>query len=117
MSYLFSFKNIYTPNMNSSNLMFFTGPTKSGKSWLLRQNLEKFKLAKQANPVVFHFDLSENLTNENLSFDMFLVQFERMIIAQILRNKLQLFGLDKDLKHRLNPVQEIYRVALKFYDK
>jgi hypothetical protein len=40
-----------------------------------------------------------------------------MIIAQILRNKLQLFGLDKDPKERLNPVQEIYRVALKFYDK
>ncbi|MFO0117616.1 MAG: hypothetical protein ACK521_08380 [bacterium] len=44
-AYMFSFKNIYSPNINSSNLMFFTGPTKCGKSWLLRHNLEKFSSA------------------------------------------------------------------------
>jgi len=36
---MFSFKNIYTENINTSNLMFITGPTKCGKSVLLRQNL------------------------------------------------------------------------------
>lgn len=70
---MFSFKNIYTPNINSSNLMFVTGPTKCGKSWLIRQNIEKFKIAKQANPVVFHFDFNERsstgASNMNLSFD------------------------------------------------
>ena len=40
--FMFSFKNIYTDNINASNLMFLTGPTKSGKSVLLRQNLLKF---------------------------------------------------------------------------
>ena len=34
--FMFSFKNIYSENINCSNLMFVTGPTKSGKSWLLR---------------------------------------------------------------------------------
>ena len=34
--FMFSFKNIYTDNINSSNLMFVTGPTKCGKSVLLR---------------------------------------------------------------------------------
>ena len=40
--FMFSFKNIYSENINSSNLMFFTGPTKCGKSALLRQNLAEF---------------------------------------------------------------------------
>ena len=39
---MFSFKNIYTENINSANLMFITGPTKSGKSVFLRQNLNEF---------------------------------------------------------------------------
>jgi len=40
--FMFSFKNIYTENINSTNLMFITGPTKCGKSVLLRQNLNDF---------------------------------------------------------------------------
>ena len=86
---MFSFKNIYTPNINSSNLMFFTGPTKCGKSWLLRHNIDKFTKARAANPVVFHYDFNGQL----LSFDMFLQQFERMLIEQIVRQKENLFGL------------------------
>ena len=33
--FMLSFKNIYSPNINASNLMFLTGPTKCGKSYLL----------------------------------------------------------------------------------
>ena len=33
--YMLSFKNIYSPNINASNLMFLTGPTKCGKSYFL----------------------------------------------------------------------------------
>lgn len=40
--YIYSFKNIYSENINAENLIFFTGPTKSGKSWLLRYNMRKF---------------------------------------------------------------------------
>ena len=40
--FMYSFKNIYSENINTSNLMFVTGPTKCGKSVLLRQNLRDF---------------------------------------------------------------------------
>jgi predicted AAA+ superfamily ATPase len=43
--FLYSFKNIYSENINAKNLMFITGPTKSGKSWMLRYNLRKFQLS------------------------------------------------------------------------
>ena len=33
--YLLSFHNIYSENINGSSLMFVTGPTQTGKSWLL----------------------------------------------------------------------------------
>jgi predicted AAA+ superfamily ATPase len=45
---MFSFKNIYTPNINCSNLLFITGPTKCGKSYFLEQNLEVFVQNKSA---------------------------------------------------------------------
>lgn len=53
---------------------------------------------------------------------MFLQQFERMLIDQIVRQKANLFGLNEVTgsevpKVKLNPVQEIYVVAVKFYDK
>ena len=40
--FMFSFKNIYSENINTRNLLFLTGPTKAGKSWYLRYNLRKF---------------------------------------------------------------------------
>ena len=76
---MFSFKNIYSENINSSNLMFVLGPTKTAKSWLVRDCMSQFAQAKTARPCIFHFDLSDSV-NENLSFDMFLVEFERMLI-------------------------------------
>lgn len=41
--YMYSFKNIYSDNINGHNLLFVTGPSKSGKSWLLRYNIRKFQ--------------------------------------------------------------------------
>ena len=79
---MFSFKNIYSSNIYSSNLMFFTGPAKCGKTWLLRYNMQKFANASAAKPVVFHYDFKQN---EHLSFDMFLTEFETMLINQIVR--------------------------------
>jgi hypothetical protein len=73
---MFSFKNIYSENINGRNLMFFTGETKQGKSWLLRYNIRKFQASTQ-NPLVFHYDMREL---GMLSFDMFLHSFEQMII-------------------------------------
>lgn len=51
---MFSFKNIYIENINGKNLMFFTGPTKSGKSWLLRYNIRKFA---NSDKVIILFDI------------------------------------------------------------
>jgi nicotinamide riboside kinase len=58
-------------------MMFVTGPSKCGKSWLLRHNMDKFNQAKTARPVVFHYDFAQN---KDLSFDMFLTDFEHMLI-------------------------------------
>ena len=77
--FMFSFKNIYSENINGRNLMFFTGETKAGKSWLLRYNIRKFQASSQ-NPLVFHYDMREL---GMLSFDMFLHSFEQMIIRTL----------------------------------
>ena len=57
--FMHSFKNIYSPNINSSNLMLVTGKTKGGKSYFLRSNLKKFTSKDSHNPVVFHYDFSD----------------------------------------------------------
>ena len=77
--YMFSFKNIYSPNINASNLMFVTGPTQSGKSYYLRHNMQTFTSTDGHRPVVFHYDFNE-LDNININFDTFLVNFENMLI-------------------------------------
>lgn len=41
--YMYSFKNIYSENINVGSLCFITGPTKCGKSWYLRYNMRKFQ--------------------------------------------------------------------------
>ena len=76
---MFSFKNIYSPNVNTSNLMFVTGPTKVGKSYFLRHNMQAFASRERHKPVVFHYDFNEE-ENENICFDTFLVDFEHMLI-------------------------------------
>ncbi len=73
---MYSFKNIYSENINGKNILFVTGPTKSGKSWLVRYNMRKFQQSGQ-NPIVFHYDFREQ---GMLSFDMFLHTFEKRLI-------------------------------------
>lgn len=47
--FMFSFKNIFSENINGYNLMFLTGPTKAGKSWMLRYNIRKFQASSQVS--------------------------------------------------------------------
>lgn len=92
--FMFSFKNIYSENINGRNLMFFTGETKGGKSWLLRYNIRKFQASSQ-NPLVFHYDMREL---GMLSFDMFLHSFEQMIIKTLTeRNRADLAAKKRPL--------------------
>ena len=76
MKSMYSFKNIYSENINGSSAVFLTGPTKCGKSWFLRQNMLKFQNA-QIKPLVFHYDMNHA---KAISFDTFLLTFESMII-------------------------------------
>ena len=76
---MYSFKNIYSENINGSSAIFITGPTKCGKSWFLRRNMRKFQNA-QIKPIVFHYDMSHA---KALSFDMFLHTFETMLINNL----------------------------------
>ena len=91
---MYSFKNIYSENINGRNVMFVTGETKAGKSWLLRYNIRKFQASTQ-NPIVFHYDLKEL---GMLSFDMFLHSFETMMIDTLVkRNQVELATKKKPL--------------------
>jgi predicted AAA+ superfamily ATPase len=76
--FMFSFKNIYSENFNSSNLMFITGPSKCGKSVFLRQNMIDFVETGKHNPVVFHFDFED--MNSIATFDVFLARFEAKLV-------------------------------------
>ena len=107
--FMHSFKNIYSPNINASNLMFITGKTKGGKSYFLRSNLKKFTSKDSHNPVVFHYDFSDQ-ANQNINFDTFLFDFEHMMIDQIVRHHARLFPNG-------NSIEKTLKVALKFYDK
>lgn len=92
--FMYSFKNIYSENINGRNVMFVTGETKAGKSWLLRYNIRKFQASTQ-NPIVFHYDLKEL---GMLSFDMFLHSFETMMIDTLVkRNQVELATKKKPL--------------------
>ena len=78
---MFSFKNIYSENINTAASCFITGPTKCGKSWFIRENLKRFQ--KSSNrPQVYHYDLREQKV---LSFSMFLHSFESMLIENIVK--------------------------------
>ena len=56
---MYSFKNIYSPNINGNGSgCFITGPEKCGKSWFLRYNMRKFE-SNPNKPVVFCVDLKE----------------------------------------------------------
>ena len=81
---MYSFKNIYSPNINGDSLAFVMGPSKSGKSWFLKYNMRKFETSA-VKPLVFHFDLQDAKMK---NFEMFLTSFENMIIEELVkRNK------------------------------
>lgn len=108
---MFSFKNIYSENINSANLAFVTGPAKVGKSWLLRYNLRKFQ-ASQQNPIVFYYDMREH---GMLSFDMFLHSFEKMLIDTLVQKNAQEF---ERAKRPLITVEDMLKsVVFRFYDR
>ena len=74
-----SHKNVFNQNVNSTNLMFITGPTKSGKSMFVKDEMQNFANETKLRPVVFHFDFEEH-SNSMVSFDCFLSRFEAMLI-------------------------------------
>jgi predicted AAA+ superfamily ATPase len=50
--FMYSFKNIYSSNINGRNILFLTGPSKCGKSWFLRYNIRKFQASSQVRHLV-----------------------------------------------------------------
>ena len=77
--FMFSFRDEASTNRNINSLMFITGPELSGKSWLLKHNLEKFQSAK-VTKLHFHIDLN-NFGSLNL--ESFLDIFEGEIISTL----------------------------------
>ena len=75
-------KNVFQENVNSANLMFITGPTKSGKSVFLRENMREFAGSSKHKPVVFHFDFADQM-NSMVTFDCFLSNFEAQLIETL----------------------------------
>ncbi len=109
--FLYSFKNIYSENINTRNLLFMTGPTKGGKSWFLRYNLRKFQASGQ-NPIVFHYDLRDQ---GMVSFDMFLHTFEKMVIDTLcIRNKEEVARSKRPL---ISESDMLKKVVFRFYDE
>eukprot|EP00347_Sterkiella_histriomuscorum_P014896 403359104 len=108
--FMYSFKNIYSENINSANVCFITGPTKSGKSWFLRYNIRKFENSSQ-NPIVFHYDFKEQ---GMLSFDMFLHSFEKMMIETLSKRNAE--EVQKNGKAIITD-KELMDVVFRFYDE
>jgi chromosomal replication initiation ATPase DnaA len=109
--FLYSFKNIYSENINTRNLLFLTGPTKAGKSWYLRYNLRKFQASGQ-NPIVLYYDMRDQ---GMVSFDMFLHSFEMMVIDTLsIRNKDELARSKKSL---ISEADILKKVVFRFYDE
>ena len=109
--FLYSFKNIYSDNINTRNLLFLTGPTKAGKSWYLRYNLRKFQASGQ-NPIVFYYDLRDQ---GMVSFDMFLHSFETMVIDTLsIRNKEEMARSKRPL---ISESDILKKVLFRFYDE
>ncbi|CDW78409.1 UNKNOWN [Stylonychia lemnae] len=107
---MFSFKNIYSENINARNLCFVTGATKQGKSWFLRYNIRKFQNSSQ-DPLVVYYDFREQGI---VSFDMFLFSFEKAIIDSLANKNQQM------LQKKNQPIiseSEFMKVVYRFYDK
>ena len=99
--FMYSFKNVYSENINGNSACFLIGPTKCGKSWYLRYNLRKFQNSA-IKPLVFHFN-----AQGMKSFEMFLHSFETVIIDELVSQ-----SQEKSLT-----VDQLLKVAFRFYDK
>jgi succinate dehydrogenase flavin-adding protein (antitoxin of CptAB toxin-antitoxin module) len=111
LKFMFSFKNIYSENINGHNVAFITGPSKAGKSWYLRYNIRRFQTSQQ-NPIVVHYDCREL---GMLNFDMFLHSFENRIIdALVKRNKEDLERYKRPL---ISDKDVLQKVVFRFYDQ
>ena len=108
-NYMFSFKNIYSPGINTGNSLFLIGPTKSGKSWFLRSNLRKFK-DLEIKPLVFHYDLRRQ---QSVNFPMFLHSFEKMIVDTLVEKNQQMQANEQVLISDA----ELLGVVLEFSDR
>lgn len=98
---MYSFKNIYSENINMDAACFVIGPTKCGKSWFLRYNLRKFQ-SSPIKPMVFHYN-----AQGMKSFEMFLHSFEKVIIDELVKQ-----SSDKNIS-----ISKLLEVAFRFYDK
>ena len=72
-------------------------------------NFALFSINLLQSPVVFHFDLEET---DMMSFDVFLVKFEAMLLRTIVNNQVRLLGEDTG-----EAIQRLMNVATKFYDR
>jgi len=110
---MYSFKNIYSENINADALCLVTGATRCGKSWFLKTNMRKFQ-GSGIKPIVIHYDMKNA---KMLSFDVFLHSFEKTIINTLVEyNKRSLSDQTSKAKS-LATTEQMLSVAFRFYDK
>ena len=113
---MYSFKNIYSENINGYSAgCFITGPTKCGKSWYLRYNMRKFQNS-QISPLVFYFDMS---AQKLLSFETFLHLFEKMMIDTLVAKNNE-FCKEQNKgsgQFALTSQKQLFKVIFRFYDR
>jgi len=78
LKFMYSFKNIYSENINTNSLLIFSGRTQNGKSWMLHRCIQEF-MSSENNPHCVKISVQDTL-----NFDMFLQQFESQLIQMIL---------------------------------
>lgn len=106
--FMFSFRDENSTNRNINNLMFITGPELSGKSWFLKQNLEKFEKSNLTK-LLFSIDL---IHHNALNFNTFLDIFENKI-KSVLVNKSE----EKFKEHYLVTPNMVFDLLLYKYDR
>lgn len=99
LKFMNSPRNIDHPTININNLLFLTGPERSGKTWFLRQTLETFQKGEtKLKNLVVHFDCR---TAGN--FSVFLHLFEKELVETLHRRIIYLTDVeDKNFKFDLN---------------
>lgn len=91
---------------------FETNPERICIDWQARKSDNSFFLCMLISiqrPVVFHFDFDD--FNSMLTFDIFLIRFEAMIVNTIINERANLFD-DKE-----SYFDRLLKVASRFYDR